>query len=209
MPLKRKVLSLGITNACNLDCIYCYESNKDGTKMPLSIAKKAIIEAFSSLPEGEELEIDFFGGEPFLHFSLIKKIVTWVVDELKPGRPYIFFATTNGTLIHGKIKKWLLQNKCIFYCCLSIDGTKKMHNHNRSSSYDSIDVDFFVTTWPHQEIKMTVSMDTLPNLFEGVVFLHEKGFLVQFNLAENVNWSYSSALSMLNEQLLKLAACRN
>lgn len=205
MQRTRKQISLIVTHECNLQCIYCYEANKNHRKMSLPVAKKAILNAFESLSEHEELEIDFFGGEPFLRFDFIKKIFNWVVYELKPTSPYIFFATTNGTLINNEIKKWLFENRTQFYCCLSIDGTKWMHDINRSSSFDNIDIDFFAKTWTDQPVKMTISNETLPHLYEGVVFLQNKGFKVECNLAEAINWSNSSLFTTLYAQLMKLA----
>ena len=72
--------------------------------MSKSVAKKAITDAFDTIGPSEELEIDLFGGEPFLCFYLIKDIFDWLVNVLKPSSPYIFFATTNGTKIHNGIQ---------------------------------------------------------------------------------------------------------
>lgn len=205
MQRTRKQISLVVTYSCNLQCTYCYEANKSHYTMPISIAKKAILNAFDTLGEHEELEIDFFGGEPFLCFEFIKEIFNWVVYEVKPTLPYIFFATTNGTLIHKHIQQWVFENRSRFYCGLSIDGTKWMHDVNRSSSFDQIDIDFFAKTWADQSIKMTISNETLPYLYEGVLFLQNKGFKVECNLAEGIDWSNSSALTTLHTQLMKLA----
>lgn len=49
-----------------------------------------------------------------------------------------------------------------------------MHNVNRSNSYDDIDLDFFLEMYPEQDVKMTVSRETLPHLAEGVIELHQK-----------------------------------
>lgn len=205
MERTRKQISLIVTHACNLQCTYCYEVNKSWREMPIATAKKVILNAFESLGEYEELEIDFFGGEPFLRFKFIKEIFNWVVDELRPTSPYVFFATTNGTLIHDEIKEWLFENRSLFYCSLSIDGTKWMHDINRSSSFDRIDVDFFAQTWADQSVKMTVSTETLPYLYEGIVFLQNKGFKVECNLAEAIDWSNPSSLTILHAQLMNLA----
>lgn len=202
---RRKQISLVVTHACNLQCSYCYETNKSRLHMPPEVAKKAIREAFCGLGEDDELEIDFFGGEPFLRFHLIRNIFEWVVGELKPTSPYVFFATTNGTLIHREIKHWLCKHSGKFYCCLSIDGTKAMHDANRSSSFDRIDVDFFAETWPDQPVKMTVSTETLGHLADGVLYLQSRGLKVECNLAESIDWSNERTLPTLHEQLAKLA----
>lgn len=55
---------------------------------------------------------------------------------------YHFSVTTNGTLIHGEIKRWLYENRDKITLKLSLDGNRKSHNINRSNSFDKIDLDF-------------------------------------------------------------------
>ena len=78
-----------------------------------------------------------------------------------------------------------------------------MHNINRSNSYDDIDLDFFLEMYPAQDVKMTISKDTLPNLAEGVIELHHKGFLVSCNLAYQIDWSAEENVEILNRELNK------
>lgn len=88
-----------------------------------------------------------------------------------------------------------------FTCGLSLDGNKEMHNLNRCNSFDNIDLDFFVKNYPTQPVKMTVSPDSLPWLFQGVKFLHEIGFQISNNLAYGIDWSDETNLAILNAQL--------
>ena len=158
--------------------------------MRLETAQRAICKAFSKLTANEELEIDFHGGEPFLAFDLIRDVCQWIWSQEWPV-PYICFATTNGTLIQGRIKDWMEQNSDRFWLGLSLDGSREMQNLNRTGSYDQIDVQFFLSQWPSQPVKMTVSDKTLPLLTEGVQFLHKSGFQLTWNLAYGIDWSES------------------
>lgn len=79
-----------------------------------------------------------------------------------------------------------------------------MHNINRSNSYDDIDLDFFLKMYPNQDVKMTISKETLPNLAEGVIDMHKRGFLVSCNLAYGIDWSDSQNTEILNGELHKL-----
>lgn len=119
-------------------------------------------------------------------------------------KEYIFFATTNGTLIHGPVKQWMIQNKNRFWLGLSIDGNRHMQNINRSNSFSKIDLGFFRNTWPDQAVKMTVSRETLSNLAEGCIFLHEKGFHVNCNLAYGLDWGAADTRVILEKQLMTL-----
>lgn len=97
---KRKTVLLTLTEACNLNCTYCYQDHKTSHKMSFEIAKNAILRAFKMSPYHDEIEFDLFGGEPFLCFDLIKEIVEWIRLQ-KKVKPYLIFINTNGTLVHG------------------------------------------------------------------------------------------------------------
>ena len=137
--------------------------------MDFPLVKKILDEALNDDENFDEYEIDFFGGEPFLKFDLIREAV-YYARTTYPEKMMVFMATTNGTLVHGEIKEWLKTHSEIFVCGLSLDGTKRMHDINRSNSFDKIDVDFFAKTWPNQAMKMTISAETLPLHSEMIFF---------------------------------------
>ncbi len=200
---KIKTVTLTLTQSCNLACSYCYEYNKSGNIMSFPIAKDIIDYEIAENPDFDGIEFDLFGGEPFLEFELIQKIVDYLCTK-KNEKDCIAFVTTNGTLVHGKIKDWLTAHTGCLVCGLSLDGTREMHNINRSESYDLIDWRFFKETYPQQDVKMTISRETLPNLADGVIDLHNKGFLVSCNLAYGIDWSDSLNRGILNRELIKL-----
>ena len=185
--VRRYTLVLVLTERCNLSCVYCYEHQKDVHNMPLDTAKRIIIDTFQTTTY-DEIEIQFHGGEPFAAYKTIKDICEWLWDNEWP-KPYICFATTNGVLVHGKIREWITKNHDRFILALSLDGTPEMHNKNRNDSFEKIDTQLFRTLWPFQPIKMTVSPSTLENLSSGVIFLHNLGFKMTCNLAYGVDWS--------------------
>ncbi|GHV92599.1 radical SAM protein [Spirochaetia bacterium] len=198
----RKTIMLTLTEACNLNCVYCYEHNKTSKEMSKDIAFKIIEEA---LQKGDTaVEINFHGGEPFLKFDLMRETAEYFWGKYNPENRYVFFASTNGTLLTEEIKKWLSDHKKHFWCGLSFDGTEAMQNKNRSNSADNIDLNFFVKTWPKQGIKMTVSRITLPDIAEGTIFLHKKGFQVNNNLAYGLDWNDDACIKIISEQLEKL-----
>lgn len=199
---KTRIVTITLTQSCNLSCRYCYEYHKSSKVMDFSTAKKIIDKEFNDNTD-DIIEVDLFGGEPFLEFDLIKKITNYICDTYVNKR-FQLFATTNGTLVHGEIKEWLQAHKCCFVCGLSLDGTREMHNINRSNSYDDIDIDFFREMYPDQDIKMTISQETLPNLAEGVIYIHEKGFPVSCNLAYQIDWSSKENVEHLDRELRKL-----
>lgn len=179
---KIKTVTLTLTQACNLSCTYCYEHHKSNRRMSVETAKSIVDYELKNFADFEGIEFDLFGGEPFLAFDLVREITDYICSK-KGDIPCTVFATTNGTLVHGEVQDWLREHVGCFICGLSLDGTRDMHNVNRSNSYDDIDLDFFLEMYPEQDVKMTVSRETLPHLAEGVIELHQKGFAVSCNLA--------------------------
>jgi radical SAM protein with 4Fe4S-binding SPASM domain len=201
--LKTRTVTITLTQSCNLACTYCYEEYRQLKSMDFDTAYQIISSELNNKNDYEIVMIDFFGGEPFMQFDLIKRLVSAVKAE-EWENDYIFFTGTNGTLVHGDVQEWLIENKDCFVCGLSFDGTKEMQNINRSNSADMIDLDFFLKHYGNEEIKMTVSPETLPMLAEGVIFLHNMGFEVSCNLAYGIDWSKESATEALERELNKL-----
>ena len=203
MENKIRNLFLTTNTNCNLRCIYCYEKKDKTEFFNVKEAEEKLAKALSVKTEGSTI-IDLHGGEPFLVFDRIKELCEWCWAQ-NFAEHYVFFATTNGTKVHGEIKDWLLEHKDRFIAGLSLDGTREMQNMNRSNSFDQIDIDFFAQTWPDQSVKMTVSPISINTLADGVIFLHSKGIHnIQVNLAYMVNWRDPKFAKIYQRELRKL-----
>lgn len=194
-----RTITLTITENCNLSCIYCYEHNKSVCNMSFSTAKNILDKELKAEVQSENIYIEFFGGEPFLNFELIKKVVDYVLSFYN-GKIH-FFATTNGTLIHGEIQEWLIKYHKYVSVGLSLDGNRSAHNINRCGSFDNIDINFFLKYYPNQTVKMTISEYSLPYLAESISYVHSLGFLLECNLAYMVDWTSADLIPILVEQL--------
>lgn len=124
---KRMQISLIITESCPLACNYCYEIHKANQKMTFEKAKEHIDREFAELDEDAEINIEFFGGEPFLNFELIEQVVDYV-EEQYPKRMVTYNTTTSGVILTEHIKKWLSEHRRHFYAALSLDGVKEAHD---------------------------------------------------------------------------------
>lgn len=126
-------ITLFIVQECNLRCTYCYGESgeyKNKGKMPLKIAKDAVKYLFEHSGNKKEISITFFGGEPLLDFSMIKKIVLYSKElEKEFCKKVTFSITTNGTLLTSEIEQFIKNHK--FSVTLSIDGNKEVHDANR------------------------------------------------------------------------------
>lgn len=193
---KRKTIMLLVTYKCNLHCSYCYEPKVNSFRMDADRAKCIIKEQMASLDDGyDSVEIQFMGGEPLLEFPLIKEVSEWLWSTPMEKRLVVLFAPTNGTLISDEMKCWFAANKERIHLGLSFDGDMEMQDINRSASFSHVDLDYFVTTWPDQSVKMTVSPETVGCLSKGVEFLHDRGFkYISADLAMglSVGWTKNS-----------------
>jgi radical SAM protein with 4Fe4S-binding SPASM domain len=175
--------------------------------MSFVTAKTIIDWVFDNIPKCMNgIEFTFIGGEPLLEFDLIKDIVEYTYSKNKSEK-YIFYATTNGTLLTDKMKKWFHEHKDRFYLRLSLDGTKETHDYNRSNSFDSLDIDFFKKIWPGQGVKMTLSPFSLDHLAQDIKYIHSLGFddIGGVNLFEGeFDWNKDEYIRILVPQLKEL-----
>lgn len=193
-PDEKNVNMLGIwfTNACNLNCSYCYIKEKSDKTIDVDLAVKLICK---ELTLGDvPLSIMFMGAESLTHFKQLKEIVERVTD-FKSERKVSFFIATNGTLLTDEMKQWFEKNKETVSLGLSYDGDDESQDINRSNSSVNIDRDFFRNTWPAQPWKMTISEKTAPHVDIDIIALHEQGAQFTANVAyEDYMWSDESVL---------------
>lgn len=199
---KTKTITLILTQRCNLNCVYCYEHFKTRNAMSFGIARSSV-EKHILNSNSDEVVIDFFGGEPFLEFDLMKQIYEYV-ESRDWNKHYYFSISTNGTLVHSEIQSWLMSRRHKCHVTLSLDGTKQMHDHNRSNSYSKIDFEFFKNCYPDEPVKMTLSQETLPFLSEGVRHIHSLGFKIANNLAYGIDWSNTDNIVVFQRELKSL-----
>lgn len=194
-----------ITNmGCNLNCIYCYEYQKDKVNI-MNINET--VEKLSPIlekttPKGTLIKL--LGGEPFMVFPQIKELCETIWARNYEEK-ILFHATTNGTLIHGEIKRWLDINKDRFTIKLSLDGNREAQEINRKGSFDNIDLDFFRERWEDIGIKMTISPKTIHLVADSIKFMHERGIkTIKTNFAEFVNWNDKALIKTFYGQMMEL-----
>lgn len=191
---KRRICMLMVTHGCNLNCTYCYERFKSNKMMSVEMAKSIIIKEFDEAKKSgiyNEIEFDLMGGEPFVNFALIKEIVEWV-DAMNPAPlPYIFFASTNATLLTEERKEWLRAHRDSIALGASYDGSPEMQQTNRGNT--SVDLAFFKETWPEQHFQMTISKESLPNMAAGIMAMMQQGYQIETSVAHGIDWTPADA----------------
>lgn len=126
-----KAMCLHIAHDCNLRCKYCFASTGDfgtGRKlMPFSVGKQAIDFLLEKSVGRENLELDFFGGEPLMNWDVVKQIVEYARSkEEEYGKKFRFTITTNGMLLDDEKIDYI--NKEMSNVVLSIDGRKEVND---------------------------------------------------------------------------------
>ena len=132
-------LILIVTENCNIRCKYCVYSEQyphfkgySSKKINFEKAKRSV-DYYAELHnmrvacgyKGEPF-VTFYGGEPFLEFDLICKIVEYCNTVLPNSKYHL---TTNGTILDDEIIEFIIQNK--FVVTFSLDGNKDNHDRNR------------------------------------------------------------------------------
>lgn len=126
-------LSLSLSNRCNLACIYCHADAGDSSEvLPFEIAKAAIDRLINDcVVRGRHLaRLQFAGGgEPALHFSLLREIVEYLkIKCTDAGIKYEAGMATNG--VYPEETAFELTN-LLTGISLSHDGPKEIFDIHR------------------------------------------------------------------------------
>ena len=141
-----KAMCLLISMDCNLRCEYCFASTGDygqGRKlMDFETGKKAIDFLLKQSANRENLELDFFGGEPLMNFGVVKQLVEYGRSKEKEyNKKFRFTITTNGMLLNDENMDFI--NKEMSNVVMSVDGRKEVNDRMRkrvdgTGTYDKI-----------------------------------------------------------------------
>lgn len=129
-----KAMCLLIAMDCNLRCEYCFASTGDyGTGrdlMSFETSKKAIDFLLENSGDRENLEVDFFGGEPTMNWDVLVETVKYARSKEKEyNKNFRFTVTTNGILLDDDKIDFI--NKEMNNVVLSIDGRKEVNDRMR------------------------------------------------------------------------------
>ena len=133
--LEPRALSLLVSQDCNLRCGYCYADHgiygsEEKKLMSYDTAKKCIDKLLS---KDNSNHISFFGGEPLLNFTLIKRIDSYVN---KKNLNVVYTMTTNGTIMNDEIKNFI--NEKFLNLRISLDGPKDINDGQRFGGVKSV-----------------------------------------------------------------------
>lgn len=125
---------LHITNACNLNCSYCYV-RKSSNSMSKTTGRKTIKRIFQTAQKHhfKNIKIKYAGGEPTLKFGLIKKLSAQAQSLSKDsGINLQQVILSNGTNINPQDAEWIVENNVRLM--ISVDGLDAIHDKMRPFS---------------------------------------------------------------------------
>ncbi|MDI9365461.1 MAG: radical SAM protein [Flavobacterium sp.] len=138
---KLNLILMVVNEACNFDCVYCYEDHSQKQKM--GEYDKLLLKQFIEKHSLQELGIDYFGGEPLLNSDFLLSFNKMMI-ELSNERNINFTSsiTTNGYLLTKELFERLINVRINNYQ-ITLDGLKEDHNKlrplkNGKGTFDTI-----------------------------------------------------------------------
>ena len=125
-------IRLLMTNACNLNCAYCYgEAHRQGQFIDLT----KLTALLATIPPQADITIEFHGnGEPTLSLDHLQKTREIVLNHFPQAR---FLLQTNG-FFSSKTSEWILKHG--LNTAFSIDGPPEIQNLQRPAHQDTASV---------------------------------------------------------------------
>jgi uncharacterized protein len=132
-PERISSLALDVSGECNLACQYCAEKATQPKRpaMPDRILEDAWHFLFPNGTPEKYYSFRFGSGEPLLAFPILKRLESLVKESggsFAEERPSAFI-TTNGTLLDGMVKNWLVSGG--WNVKVSLDGPQHVHDRWR------------------------------------------------------------------------------
>ncbi|MCU0287069.1 MAG: radical SAM protein [Acidobacteria bacterium] len=124
-------LVIAPTLACNLGCIYCFESPSQGI-MNDKVMEALITFVKKHIDSGiKRLAVTWYGGEPLLGIDVIEKLSEKFIALCEENKiNYSAFIITNGTL-YTKDTAEKLKNLKVNGAQITLDGDKAIHDQRR------------------------------------------------------------------------------
>jgi len=122
---------LHLTNACNLDCPYCYV-HKSNERMSEEIGLKAVEAVFRSAEKNgfKAVKLKYAGGEAALHFKLMQRLHRYAQHlATKKGLDLRAVVLSNGTVWTAAMARWLVDAG--IKLMISLDGVGATHDAQR------------------------------------------------------------------------------
>lgn len=149
--------------ACNLDCFYCFETNRYPGRMGDETQRNLVGLARRYLESGtKRLAVTWYGGEPLLAFRAIERLskaFLALCDEA--GCTYTADIVTNGTLLTPERAQRLASWK-VARAQITLDGVPDLHDQRRvpkagTPTFDKV-VKGIEAAVPHMHVAIRINV---------------------------------------------------
>ncbi|HOY18423.1 MAG TPA: radical SAM protein [Haliscomenobacter sp.] len=125
-PNKLELILMVANEACNFDCVYCYEDHSQKDRM--GSYEKQVLTKFIEKLSLNEIGIDYFGGEPLLNKEFILSFNSIILDYANQNNiRFTSSMTTNGYLLNKELFEKFLDLKITNYQ-VTLDGNREDHD---------------------------------------------------------------------------------
>ncbi|HOQ25005.1 MAG TPA: thioether cross-link-forming SCIFF peptide maturase [Bacillota bacterium] len=143
-----KALCLHLAHDCQLRCRYCFAGGGayagDRSLMTPEVGRAAVDLLVAGSGEKDQLEIDFFGGEPLLNRTLLYELVAYGEDRAKQAGKRLHFTLTTNTLeLDREVLDFLRAHR--MGLVLSLDGRREINDRMRGKDTHDRIVDRILT----------------------------------------------------------------
>ncbi len=195
--------TLHLTENCNLNCRYCYETHSS-IHMREETALRAVDLAFSY--GHQKVGFSLFGGEPLLERALIERICTYAKEKADAtGTIVKYKMTTNGTLLDEPFLRFSREHNISI--ALSHDGLlqdAQRVTRDGCPTRERLEpiVDLLLAYQPNAVAMQTVMPSTVDRMAKSVEWLYRRGFSrinTAIDYRKNAGWDDAS-MAVLREQ---------
>ncbi len=203
-PPQQLTVWLHLTNACNLDCPYCYV-RKSSEHLSEDLGMIAIQKLFETAVEEkfESIKLKYAGGEALLHFALMQKLHHYAIQlAQQTGIGLNAVVLSNGTVLNIEITQWLVKNH--IKLMISVDGIGEIHDKQRPTkkgkpSFSIIEKHLLQNLLPYgikPDISITVTQKNAEGVSEVVLWA------IQHDLPFSINFYRENILSQSKRELM-------
>jgi uncharacterized protein len=120
------------THQCNFACRYCYVNsvwqNHQSPPPTFNWAAEVLDRCFelSKAAGSHFMSIRFFGGEPLLYWSPMRKVIEYAIEHKPSSLDLIFYVSTNGSLVSDEVAQFGSETGTQFI--ISLDGPKDVND---------------------------------------------------------------------------------
>lgn len=202
---------LHVTNACNLDCPYCYV-RKSSARMNDEIGLRAIESVFRSAQQHgfKQVKLKYAGGESTLHFNLVRRLHERARElSNATGLGLREVVLSNGVHLRHDDADWLIEQGVKLM--ISLDGVGELHNRLRpqkggGDTFDQVEHTIDQVLLPRgvrPDVTMTVTRLNAPGAAEVVKWaMIDRGLPLSLNFYRQNMLSASRPDLALEESII-------